>query len=265
MRPAPGDDDVVLYDVADGIATLTLNRPAQRNALSVAAANRLHELWDAVATDAGVRVAVLTAADCGTFCAGLDLREAAQLRSERGVDILTLMKDPMHRRMRRVAKPIVAALTGDLMAGGMLLALNADLRVALKGTRAGITEARLGRGSPWAVPLLWMLPQPMLMEMVLTGALLPIERLAEVGFVNHLADSPDAVRAQARTFAERIRDNAPLSVAAGKRALLDAMSLGCEAGLANADRLYEAVYRSEDAQEGPRAFAAKRPPVWKGR
>ena len=110
-----------------------------------------------------------------------------------------------------------------------------------------------------------MLPQPMVMELVLTAALLPIERFAEVDFVNLLADTPDAVREQARALAERIRDNAPLSVAAGKRALLDAMSLGCEAGLANADRVCEAVCRSEDAEEGPRALAAKRAPVWKGR
>jgi enoyl-CoA hydratase/carnithine racemase len=136
------DDDVVRWHVAEGIATLTIDRPAQRNALSVAAANRLHALWERVDADPAVRVAVLTSADCGTFCAGLDLREAARLRAERGIDILTLMTDPMQRRMRSVAKPIVAAMTGDLMAGGMLLALNADLRVGLRGSRAGITEAR---------------------------------------------------------------------------------------------------------------------------
>jgi enoyl-CoA hydratase/carnithine racemase len=90
-----------------------------------------------------------------------------------------------------VTKPIIAAMTGSLMAGGMMLALKADLRVGLRGTRAGITEVKMGRGTPWAVPMLWMLPQPLLMELVLTGETLPIERLAEHGFLNYLEDTPD--------------------------------------------------------------------------
>jgi len=257
--------DPVLYRVEDGIATVTIDRPEQRNALSVAAANRLRELWDEVDADDGVRVAILTSADCGTFCAGLDLREAAALKAERGIDILTLMRDPFHARMRQVAKPIIAAMTGHLLAGGMLLALNADLRVGLAATEVGITEARVGRGSPWAVPLLWMLPQALVMEMVLTGDRYPIERFADLGFINHVEPTPAAVRARAAALAARIRDNAPLSVAAGKRSILDAMSAGCDGGLALAERTYRSVYASEDAQEGPRAFAAKRAPVWKGR
>lgn len=258
-------DDVVLYRVDDGVATLTINRPQQRNALSVAAANRLHALWERVDADDAVRVAVLTSADCGTFCAGMDLREAARIRAEQGVDILTLMRDPFHARMRQVTKPIVAAMTGHLMAGGMMLALNADLRVGLAGTQAGITEAKIGRGSPWAVPLLWMLPQPFLLELVLTGELHPIERFAHYGFVNYLEDTPDAVRARALALARRIADNAPLSVRAARESIAAGMSAGCDAGLAMAVRLHRAAYASEDAIEGPKAFAEKRKPVWKGR
>ena len=75
----------------------------------------------------------------------------------------------MYERMRTVKAPIIAAMTGHFTAAGMVLAVNADLRIGLRGTRGGITETRVGRGSPWAVPMLWMLPQPVLMEMVLTG------------------------------------------------------------------------------------------------
>ncbi|MFZ2392636.1 enoyl-CoA hydratase/isomerase family protein, partial [Rhodoferax sp.] len=98
--------ETVLYEVRDGIATVKINRPEMRNALSPAAANRLHDLWGEVDADKNVRVAILTSADCGTFCAGLDLREAARVKKEEGVDILTKMKDPFHGRQRRVAKPI---------------------------------------------------------------------------------------------------------------------------------------------------------------
>lgn len=258
-------DDVVLYRVDDGVATVTINRPKQRNALSVAASNRLHALWERIDSEDDVRVVVLTSTDCGTFCAGMDLREAAKIRAEQGVDVLTVLRDPFQGRMRQVTKPIVAAMTGHLMAGGMLLALNSDLRVGLAGTQAGITEARIGRGSPWAIPLLWMLPQPFLLELVLTAEPHPIERFKEYGFVNYLEPTPDAVRARALALAEKIRDNAPLSVRAARESIAAGMSAGCDAGLAMAQRLHRAAYTSEDAIEGPRAFAEKRKPVWKGR
>jgi enoyl-CoA hydratase/carnithine racemase len=110
-----------------------------------------------------------------------------------------------------------------------------------------------------------MLPQPVVMELILTGELQPIERFHRLGFVNYVESDPDAVRARAVELAIKIRDNAPLSVKAGKGSMLAAMSLGCDAGTAQADEIYRGVYASEDAQEGPRAFAEKRPPRWKGR
>nr|AMK59292.1 putative enoyl-CoA hydratase/isomerase [uncultured bacterium UPO50] len=259
------ESDVLLFEKQGGIATLTLNRPASRNALSVALVERLQAAWRLLDADPEVRVIVLTSAECGTFCAGMDLKEAARIRAEEGVDVLSKLKDPFHEGMREVGKPIIVALNGDLPAGGLMLAVNADLRVGLRGTRAAITEAQRGRGSPWAVPLLWQMPQAVLMEMVFTGEWLPIERLHALGWINHLEDSSDAVQVRARQLAERIRDNAPLSVMAGKAALLRAASLGCDAGLAEAKRLYQPVYASEDAIEGPRAFAEKRQPIWKGR
>ncbi len=257
--------DVVLFEVDAQIATVTLNRPERRNALSIAAANRLYDIWEEIDGRDDVRAVILTGADCGTFCAGMDLKEAAEVKATRGVDVLTLVKDPFHERMRAVCKPIIAAMTGHFTAGGMMLSLNADLRVGLAGTMGGITEAKLGRGSPWAMPLLWMLPQPMLMEMTLCAGLIPIERFLAVGFVNHVEPTADDVRARARELAEQIRDNAPLSVLAAKESIQATMSLGCQRGLAEAKRIYAKVYASDDAQEGPRAFAEKRAPVWRGR
>lgn len=255
----------VRYAVDQGIATITLDRPESRNALSIVANARLHDLWSEVDHDASVRVIVLTSADCGVFCAGMDLKEAARIKAERGLDILDVLPDPFYERMRKVEKPIVAAMTGHFTAGGMVLALNSDLRVGLAGTRGGITEARIGRGSPWAVPMLGMLPQALVMEMVLTGDLVPIERLRALGFISSVEATPDAVRRRAYEIAERIRDNAPLTVRASKASILAGMSLGCDAGFAHAKEIFKPVYASEDAQEGPRAFAEKRNPVWKGR
>ena len=140
-----------------------------------------------------------------------------------------------------------------------------DLRVGLRGTRAGITEVKMGRGSPWAVPLLWMLPQPVLMELVLTGETVPIEQLATYGFLNYLEDTPDAVRARALQLARKIVEGAPLSVKAAKASVLAAMDLGLDKGLIEAGRLHEVVYASQDAIEGPKAFSEKRKPNWEGK
>jgi enoyl-CoA hydratase/carnithine racemase len=123
----------------------------------------------------------------------------------------------------------------------------------------------MGRGSPWAVPLLWMLPQPVLMELVLTGETVPIEQLASYGFLNYLEDTPDTVRARALQLARKIVEGAPLSVKAAKASVLAAMDLGLENGLIEAGRLHEEVYASEDAIEGPKAFAEKRKPNWQGK
>jgi enoyl-CoA hydratase len=259
------DSEPVRYALEGNIATITIDRPQRKNALSVEAMNALTDAWERVETDVQVRVAILTSADCGVFSAGLDLKQASEIRTREDVDILTLMRDPMQTAMRKVTKPIVAAMTGSLMAGGMLLALQCDLRVGLRGTRAGITEVRMGRGTPWAVPLLWMLPQPVLLELALTGETIPIERLAEFGFTNYLEGTPDAVRARARDLADKITEGAPLSVKAAKASILAGMDLGCAQGLIEANRLHVAAYASLDAIEGPRAFAEKRKPVWQGR
>ena len=115
------------------------------------------------------------------------------------------------------------------------------------------------------MPLLWMLPQAILMELVLTGDLMAIERLDKYGFINHIEDSPDNVRARAIALAKSIASAAPLSVLAGKASILSAMNNGVDAAFTEALRLHERAYTSSDAKEGPRAFAEKRAPVWRGK
>ncbi|AOB31369.1 enoyl-CoA hydratase [Bordetella sp. H567] len=260
-----GAEGQVLLRRDGAIATITLNRPNRRNALSHAANRRLYALWDEVDADPDIRAVVLTSADCGTFCAGMDLKEAAALRASTGKDILQLLDDPFYERMRSVRVPIIAAMTGHFTAAGMVLAANADLRVGLAGTSGGITEARVGRGTPWAAPMVSMLPLAVLMEMAVTAQLLPIERLYALGFINAVEATPDDVRAKAANYARVIADNAPLSVAAAKAGLLSSVALGAQAGYAASKARHREVYASEDAIEGPRAFAEKRPPRWLGR
>ena len=258
-------DGLSWTQLSTGIVEVRIDRPHARNAMSVAVFNGLTEAWRRVHVDESVQVVILTSSDCGTFCAGMDLKEATALKAREGRDITDFITDPFQRAMRSVRVPLIAAMTGSFTAGGMMLSLNCDVRVGLSGTKGGIAEAKVGRGSPWAMPLLWMLPQAVLMEMTLTGEFIPIERLHELGFVNHIADTPDAVRAKALELAKRIAANAPLSVRAGKASILRAAAVGAEDGLDEATRIYSNVYSSDDAQEGMRAFAEKRAPRWTAR
>lgn len=258
-------EGLLLSRVAEGVMEVRIDRPKARNALSVAVSNGLSQVWKRINQDESVKAVILTSADCGTFCAGMDLKEAAAFKERDGKDVMAYLDDPFQSAMRQVRVPLIAAMTGSFTAGGMMLALNCDLRIGLQGTLGGIAEAKVGRGSPWGVPLLWMLPQAVLMEMTMTGEFMPIERLRELGFVNHVADTPEAVRARALEMAQGISANAPLSVRAGKASILKAASVGAERGLEEANLIYKDVYASEDAQEGMRAFAQKRKPKWQGK
>ena len=253
----------LIFEKKDGIGYLTLNRPESRNAINIEMYEMLNECWKRVNEDDDIRVVIVTGAGDKVFSAGMDLKEVARLREEGKKDLLKYVDDPYLLKMRSVKKPIIAAINGNAFAGGLLLSLNSDIRVAVEGTTFAITESKIGRGSPWAIPLLWMLPLGIVMEMTLTGDHIPSERMYQMGFLNGLVKR-DQLMPAAVSIAERIRDNAPLSVVAAKESLLRGLDLGLEAGFEKAIEIYKPVYASEDAQEGPRAFAEKRKPIWKG-
>jgi enoyl-CoA hydratase/carnithine racemase len=171
---------------------------------------------------------------------------------------------PQFGRNISVAKPTIAAVNGVAYAGGFLLAQNCDLCVAAESARFAVTEARVGRGAPWAVPLSWLVPPRIAMQILLTGDPLSAARAYEIGLVNEVV--PDAGLVPAvQALAERIASNAPLSVVAAKRTAYLSLRYQLEDAYAEADRIWDPVYRSADAQEGPAAFRDKRTPVWTGR
>ena len=254
----------LIIEKKDQILYITLNRPDQSNAMTIKMNRQLTETWKTVDDEKDVGVIVITGTGDKVFSAGGDLKEMAQLRKEGKEDFLKYVEDPFMLKMRMVKKPIIAAINGNAFAGGILLALNSDIRIAVEGTTFAITEAKVGRGSPWAVPLLWMLPLGIVSELVLTGEPIPAERMYQLGFINRLVNR-EGLMDTAVAMAHRIRDNAPLSVMAAKESLLRGMDLGLKTGLEKAFEIYKPVYNSEDAQEDPRAFAEKRKPIWKGR
>ncbi|OCC23395.1 enoyl-CoA hydratase [Croceicoccus estronivorus] len=252
--------DAVLFEVPEpGIAVMTINRPDSRNALGREVREGLFAGWERFENDPELRVAILTAAGDKAFCAGGDLKEMAELK------LVVPPRDmfPVPGDNIEITKPTIAAVNGVAYAGGWLLAQACDLCVAARNARFAITEAKVGRGSPWAAPLIHMIPQRIFMEIVLTGAPITAQRAYEVGLVNRLAE-PGQLLEEALGLAREIVANAPLSVLAGKETVQLATEMGKTAALRAARHAWEHAYRSADAQEGPRAFAEKRKPVWRG-
>jgi enoyl-CoA hydratase/carnithine racemase len=252
--------DTVSFERDGAIATLTINRPEQRNALNHSVLAGLRAGFSAFEADASLRVLILTATGDKAFCAGMDLKEAAATQIKVPPrDFLPVLGDNIH-----VSKPVIAAVNGLAYAGGWLLAQMCDLCIAADHAVFGITEAKVGRGMPWAAPLPRMLPQRIVMELLLTAQPISAQRLQALGYVNDVVPLAQ-LRQRALDMAQQIAANAPLTVKAARELVYLSGEMGRSAALRAAYPLFESVYLSEDAQEGPRAFAEKRAPQWQGK
>jgi len=251
--------DAVLFDArADGIAVITLNRPDTRNALSKDIRAGLFAAWDRFERDPALRVAILTGSG-DAFCAGGDLKEMTELKlAIPPRDMMPVPGDNIE-----LTKPTIAAVNGGAFAGGWMIAQACDLCVASTRAKFAITEVKVGRSSPWAAPLIHMIPQRIMMEIVLTGKPITAQRAYEIGLVNRLA-APEELMPAALALAAEILEGAPLSVQAARDMVMLSTEMGRSAALRAARHASEQAYRSADAQEGPRAFAEKRRPNWKG-
>ena len=256
----PGDE--VLVDVDGHVATLTLNRPAQRNAVNPELALAMDAAMARVEADPGVWVVVLTGAG-GLFSAGADLKaiaagRALELSTETG-GFAGFVRYPR-------TKPVIAAVTGFALAGGMELVLGCDLVVAADDATFGLPEVTRGivaaGGGMFRLPR--AIPPARARELLLLGSRLPAAEAHALGLVNRLVPADEVLDA-ARALAQEICANAPLAV----RETLAVARAAADVDEQEAWRLSRAaslrVAQSEDAKEGPRAFAEKRPPTWTGR
>lgn len=253
--------DAVLYDSRDdGIAIITLNRPDTRNALSAEIRTGLREAWTRFESDRNARIAILTGTGDKAFCAGGDLKHMV----ETGLQVPPRDFFAVPYDSIELSKPTIAAVNGVAFAGGWMIAQACDLCVASTAAKFAITEVKVGRGSPWAAPLIHMIPQRIMMEIILTGKPISAQRAYEIGLVNRLAE-PAVLMHAALELAHEVLEGAPLSVKAGRETVMLATEMGRSAALQAARAAHETAYLSADAQEGPRAFAEKRRPVWEGR
>jgi enoyl-CoA hydratase len=253
--------DAVLFEARpDGIAVITLNRPEARNALGRELRAGLFSAWERFERDPELRVAILTAHGDKAFCAGGDLKEMV----ETGMTVPPREMLPVPGDNIELSKPTIAAVNGIAFGGGFLIAQACDLCVASTAAKFAISEVKVGRSSPWAAPLIHMIPQRIMMELVLTGRAISAQRAYEVGLVNRIAE-PDQLLATALELAAEILQGAPLSVRAARDMVRLSTEMGRSAALQASRHASEYAYNSEDAQEGPRAFSEKRRPAWRGR
>jgi enoyl-CoA hydratase len=250
----------VLTEHADGIAVLTINRPAARNAVDLEVTKRLAAAIDEFESRPDLTVAILTGAG-GTFCSGMDLKAFA--RGERpalpGRGFAGITERPP-------TKPLIAAVEGWAVAGGCELALAADLVVAARDAWFGLPEVKRGLiavgGGLLRLPK--ALPYHLAMELLLTGDPLSAARAHAHGLVNVLTE-PGQALAGARELAARIAANAPLAVQATKRIVASAVTYTDAEAFAAQREIWATIAPSADAREGAVAFAEKRAPVWQGR
>jgi enoyl-CoA hydratase len=268
MTSGPADEEQphALVELREHVLIVTMNRPQARNALSGPMMAIMQQAWDQVDNDPRVRTCILTGAG-GAFCAGADLK--AMSASHPGDSFRSGALDPSVieplLKGRRLTKPLIAAVEGPAIAGGTEILQATDIRIAGRSAKFGVSEARWGLfplgGS--AVRLARQIPYTVAADLLLTGRHITAEEALAVGLIGHVVDDGQAL-ARALEIAGMIASNGPLAVQAILRTIRETEGIRENDAFALEAKLGMAVFASDDAKEGPRAFAEKRKPDFKG-
>jgi enoyl-CoA hydratase/carnithine racemase len=256
------DIELVRYEVEGRVATLTLNRPDQRNAISPELSIAMNEVMDRLESDPEVWIAILTGAG-PNFCAGADLKAIA---AGRAAELVT-SKGGFGGFVRYPrTKPVIAAVRGFALAGGTELVLACDLVVAARDAAFGLPEVTRGivaaAGGIFRLPR--AIPPARARELIMTGDRFTAEEAHRLGMINRVVDA-ELVLPTARELADRICRNAPLAVRESIAVARAALDIDEDEGWRRSEQASSRIRLTEDAREGPRAFAEKREPRWSGR
>jgi len=253
-------DHPVIVSEADGIITITLNRPQAKNAVNKAVAEGVSNALDKLESDSALRVAIITGAG-GTFCSGMDLKAfvSGETPVIEGRGFAGLCEHTL-------SKPLIAAVEGYALAGGFEIAISSDLIVAAEDATFGIPETKRGlvAGAGGLVKLPKQVSPRIAKELALTGDFFTSSRAYELGLINRVVPSGTALE-EATVLARKIANNGPLAVSVSKQVIDGAQDWSNATMFAEQAVLMEPIFNSEDAIEGATAFAEKRAPVWKGR
>src|SRR6266480_4814819 len=265
------------YEERDGhVVVITIDRPETRNALDMYHFRDLTQSWRRFKDDPDAWVAIITGVD-DAYCVGADLKtyipQVTALAEKIGSGEVTevdgcRLTDGTYAVLRNVElyKPIVAAVNGPCVAGGMEMLGGVDIRVASPNATFGVMEPKRGlfAGGGTTVRLPRQLAFPAAMEFLLTAERFPAERALELGLINEIVPRQQLMD-KAHEWAARINANAPLAVQATKESVLRCLALDLEEAYKLEQEISSTVFQTEDAKEGPKAFAEKRPPVWQAK
>lgn len=250
------------FEVRNNVAYVTLNRPEAMNSLDPESISRLNGIWDEVRSNPGIRVSVLTGSGPKSFCTGTDMKTpppvecmaAVYLRD--GQPILPAM---------RMWKPIIAAINGFAVGGGLEIALACDMRIASSNAKFGLTEVKVASlaGLNGTQMLPRAIPRAVAMKMLLTGEMIAAEEALRYGLVSDVVN-PEDLPKLAASYAEKIANAAPLSVQAAKQAALLGLDMPLDQGILFSHLMWGVLRDTEDRKEGFQAFAEKRSPIYRG-
>ena len=252
------------YTKEGKIATFTINRPDAMNALNLQVTRELHEALIDFRDDENLWVGIFTGAGDKAFCAGADIKELLPFLAEHGQEMWAF--PATHNRGMDLWKPLIAAINGFCLGGGLEIALGCDIRIAGEKARLGVPEVTLGLipGDGGTQRLPRAIPRCKAAEMLLMGKMIDAQEAYRIGLVNTVVP-PEEVMSTAREWAESICKAGPLAVRAAKQAMLRGCEMPLNDGLRLEFMLNAYVTSTEDFKEGTTAFVEKRKPVYKGK
>ena len=259
------NEQPVRYEAKDGVATITLDRPDVLNAMNNPMRAELLEIFTRLRTDEGVKVVVVTGAGERAFCAGADIREFLEPTAPTHFREARKRLD-FRAEMERCSQPIIAAIRGFALGGGLELALACDIRIAAEDAQLGLTEINLaiipGGGGTQRLPRL--VGRGKALEMILTGMRVPAAEALRIGLVERVVPVAELMPA-AQTLARQIADKAPIALRYAKEAVVGGLGLPLGDGIRLENDLATLLRTTEDRVEGAKAFVEKRKPKWTGK